>query len=367
VIRQEFPDTPILILSAHVDLEEQGIDVVGDAASGVEALQQIAELRPEVALIDIDLRNACISSRKLALSSTIRQRIDMPTLRSQEQRCCTLVLAPKTERETSTPRPCSGNPASTYEPRSATWQTSSPQQVDSNLRAANGVGLGDAARIDKTEAGENGTSSSQVFRSRRRGIAFPPSCRAAARRSAGGLRTGSQARGGAGVRLFDRTHRYVSLTQLATTPQDLPLGGPHVHPETCRDLAVAQPGRLKADEPLLAIRQTRRTPKPLGHERNLQRIKATSQRLRKLARILGLGQPGSDHCLAPPCGVPPRFPDRRQYQPTDHGAVIIETDLDVLAQRRSPPASAMAHHRRETASDMTTRRSITQPSVKRPL
>ena len=36
-------------------LEEQGMDVVGTAASGAEALQQIAELRPDVALIDIDL------------------------------------------------------------------------------------------------------------------------------------------------------------------------------------------------------------------------------------------------------------------------------------------------------------------------
>ena len=36
-------------------LEEQGIDVVGGAASEADALQQIADLRPEVALIDIDL------------------------------------------------------------------------------------------------------------------------------------------------------------------------------------------------------------------------------------------------------------------------------------------------------------------------
>ena len=36
-------------------LEEQGVDVVGCAASGAEALQQIAELRPDVAFIDIDL------------------------------------------------------------------------------------------------------------------------------------------------------------------------------------------------------------------------------------------------------------------------------------------------------------------------
>src|SRR3954469_15259513 len=36
-------------------LEEQGLDVVGGAASAAEALQQIAELRPDVALVDIDL------------------------------------------------------------------------------------------------------------------------------------------------------------------------------------------------------------------------------------------------------------------------------------------------------------------------
>ena len=36
-------------------LEEEGIDVVGDAASGAEALAQIAELRPDVVIIDIDL------------------------------------------------------------------------------------------------------------------------------------------------------------------------------------------------------------------------------------------------------------------------------------------------------------------------
>jgi DNA-binding NarL/FixJ family response regulator len=36
-------------------LEEQGLDVVGSAASGDEAVQQIAELGPDVALVDIDL------------------------------------------------------------------------------------------------------------------------------------------------------------------------------------------------------------------------------------------------------------------------------------------------------------------------
>jgi DNA-binding NarL/FixJ family response regulator len=39
----------------HALLEEQGIAVVGGAASAAEALAQIAELRPDVALIDIDL------------------------------------------------------------------------------------------------------------------------------------------------------------------------------------------------------------------------------------------------------------------------------------------------------------------------
>jgi DNA-binding NarL/FixJ family response regulator len=37
-------------------LEEQGISVVGGAACGAEAISQIRELRPDVVLIDIDLR-----------------------------------------------------------------------------------------------------------------------------------------------------------------------------------------------------------------------------------------------------------------------------------------------------------------------
>ena len=36
-------------------LVEQGLDVVGGAGSGAEGLRQIAELRPDIALIDIDL------------------------------------------------------------------------------------------------------------------------------------------------------------------------------------------------------------------------------------------------------------------------------------------------------------------------
>jgi DNA-binding NarL/FixJ family response regulator len=36
-------------------LEEQGISVVGGAASGTEARQQIAELQPDVTLVDVNL------------------------------------------------------------------------------------------------------------------------------------------------------------------------------------------------------------------------------------------------------------------------------------------------------------------------
>lgn len=36
-------------------LAEQGLDVVGGAGSGAEAFRQIAELGPDVALIDVDL------------------------------------------------------------------------------------------------------------------------------------------------------------------------------------------------------------------------------------------------------------------------------------------------------------------------
>src|SRR3954463_1349607 len=39
-------------------LVEQGLDVVGGAGSAAEGLRQIAELRPDVALIEIDLGDA---------------------------------------------------------------------------------------------------------------------------------------------------------------------------------------------------------------------------------------------------------------------------------------------------------------------
>jgi CheY-like chemotaxis protein len=50
-------------------LEEHGIDVVGGAASGAEALEQIAELGPDVALIDIDLGG----ESGLALARRVRE------------------------------------------------------------------------------------------------------------------------------------------------------------------------------------------------------------------------------------------------------------------------------------------------------
>jgi DNA-binding NarL/FixJ family response regulator len=50
-------------------LEEQGLEVVGGAASAAEALQQIDELRPDVALIDIDLGR----DSGLALASRLRE------------------------------------------------------------------------------------------------------------------------------------------------------------------------------------------------------------------------------------------------------------------------------------------------------
>ncbi len=48
-------DNPSFRDTLRVLLEAQGIDIVGGAGSAAEALQQIAELRPDVALIDIDL------------------------------------------------------------------------------------------------------------------------------------------------------------------------------------------------------------------------------------------------------------------------------------------------------------------------
>jgi DNA-binding NarL/FixJ family response regulator len=48
-------DSPSFREAVRALLEAQGIEVVGGAGSADEARHQIAELRPEVALIDIDL------------------------------------------------------------------------------------------------------------------------------------------------------------------------------------------------------------------------------------------------------------------------------------------------------------------------
>jgi CheY-like chemotaxis protein len=48
-------DTPRFVEAARSLLERQGIIVAGVASTGAEALQRVAELRPDVALIDIDL------------------------------------------------------------------------------------------------------------------------------------------------------------------------------------------------------------------------------------------------------------------------------------------------------------------------
>jgi CheY-like chemotaxis protein len=53
-------------------LEEEGIVVVGGAASGPEAIRRIAESRPDVALIDIDLGG----ESGLALTRTLNERVD---------------------------------------------------------------------------------------------------------------------------------------------------------------------------------------------------------------------------------------------------------------------------------------------------
>jgi DNA-binding NarL/FixJ family response regulator len=52
-------------------LEQQGIDVVGGAGSGNEALQLITELRPDVVLIDIDLggESGLALARRLKVSA----------------------------------------------------------------------------------------------------------------------------------------------------------------------------------------------------------------------------------------------------------------------------------------------------------
>ena len=48
-------DSPHFLEAARALLEREGITVVGVASTGAEALERTRELRPDVALVDIDL------------------------------------------------------------------------------------------------------------------------------------------------------------------------------------------------------------------------------------------------------------------------------------------------------------------------
>jgi DNA-binding NarL/FixJ family response regulator len=76
-------DSPRFLDAARGLLERQGLMVVGVASSGAEAVQRATELRPDVALLDIDLggesgfdvarqlsREACLAGTRMILIST---------------------------------------------------------------------------------------------------------------------------------------------------------------------------------------------------------------------------------------------------------------------------------------------------------
>ncbi|HEY0451081.1 response regulator transcription factor [Actinophytocola sp.] len=48
-------DSPRFLAAARGVLEREGVAVVGVASTGAEALRRVAELRPDVTLVDIDL------------------------------------------------------------------------------------------------------------------------------------------------------------------------------------------------------------------------------------------------------------------------------------------------------------------------
>jgi DNA-binding NarL/FixJ family response regulator len=48
-------DSQLFLDAARGLLERQGLEVVGVASTGAEALRRVAELRPDVTLVDIDL------------------------------------------------------------------------------------------------------------------------------------------------------------------------------------------------------------------------------------------------------------------------------------------------------------------------
>src|SRR5438270_14084372 len=76
-------DSPRFLAAARGLLERQGVLVVGVASTGAEAVERATELRPDVALLDIDLggesgfdvawrlsREACLASTWMILIST---------------------------------------------------------------------------------------------------------------------------------------------------------------------------------------------------------------------------------------------------------------------------------------------------------
>jgi DNA-binding NarL/FixJ family response regulator len=76
-------DSPQFLAAARGLLEREGVAVVGVASTGAEALRRVAELRPDVTLVDIDLggqsgfdvvrllnRDADVAAARLILIST---------------------------------------------------------------------------------------------------------------------------------------------------------------------------------------------------------------------------------------------------------------------------------------------------------
>jgi DNA-binding NarL/FixJ family response regulator len=76
-------DSPQFLAAARGLLEREGVAVVGVASTGAEALQRVAELRPDVTLVDIDLggqsgfdvvrllnRDADVAAARMILIST---------------------------------------------------------------------------------------------------------------------------------------------------------------------------------------------------------------------------------------------------------------------------------------------------------
>jgi DNA-binding NarL/FixJ family response regulator len=70
-------DSPRFLHAARGLLERQGICVVGLASTGAEALRQAAELRPDVALVDIGLGR----ESGFEVARRLRREVDLAGLR----------------------------------------------------------------------------------------------------------------------------------------------------------------------------------------------------------------------------------------------------------------------------------------------